>query len=234
MRCAVRPAGSTSTTTRRSRLPGCWSRERTGSPTSTSTSSITAMACRSLTRSWVVAISLHEHPATLFPWNWAACKLGATARLRRQRRAARGDRRFGLAGARRDGARAARAFAAAGAGEPARLRRHRLDPLAHLEVSVDGQRKAQSMLRRLAHETAGGRSICTGGGGYALVAVVPRSCDPCSALATTGPSTRPEPTPAAWREQALQRTGMQPPELTIDEQGATANFVPYSCGLESA
>ena len=42
-------------------------------------------------------------------------------------------------------------------------------------LSVDGQRTAYAALHRLAHETAGGRWIATGGGGYELVQVVPRA-----------------------------------------------------------
>src|SRR6478609_3943468 len=52
---------------------------------------------------------------------------------------------------------------------------HALDPLANLMLSLDGQRTAYSALHRLAHETAGGRWIATGGGGYELVQVVPRA-----------------------------------------------------------
>src|SRR3954452_520643 len=52
---------------------------------------------------------------------------------------------------------------------------HAEDPLAHLMLSVDGQRAAYLALHELAHEVAGGRCVVTGGGGYALVDVVPRA-----------------------------------------------------------
>ncbi|MCP2324790.1 acetoin utilization protein AcuC [Hamadaea flava] len=52
---------------------------------------------------------------------------------------------------------------------------HRLDPLADLRLSVDGQRAAYHALRDLAEELCGGRWIATGGGGYALVEAVPRA-----------------------------------------------------------
>ena len=52
---------------------------------------------------------------------------------------------------------------------------HAEDPLAHLMLSVDGQRAAYVALHELAHEVAGGRWVATGGGGYALVDVVPRA-----------------------------------------------------------
>ena len=46
-------------------------------------------------------------------------------------------------------------------------------PLAHLELTIDGQRAAHAAIHQLAHETAGGRWLLTGGGGYALIQVVP-------------------------------------------------------------
>ncbi len=55
---------------------------------------------------------------------------------------------------------------------------HMEDPLAHLMLSVDGQRAAYLALHDLAHEVAGGRWVATGGGGYAVVDVVPRAWTP--------------------------------------------------------
>ena len=52
---------------------------------------------------------------------------------------------------------------------------HVEDPLAHLELSVDGQRAAHRALRELAEQLAGGRWLALGGGGYSLYRVVPRS-----------------------------------------------------------
>ena len=52
---------------------------------------------------------------------------------------------------------------------------HALDPLAHLPLSVDGQRAAYAALHALAHEHADGRWVALGGGGYAHVEVVPRA-----------------------------------------------------------
>lgn len=52
---------------------------------------------------------------------------------------------------------------------------HAEDPLAELALSVDGQRAAHHALRELAEETAGGRWLALGGGGYSLFGVVPRS-----------------------------------------------------------
>ena len=52
---------------------------------------------------------------------------------------------------------------------------HIEDPLAHLMLTVDGQRAAYLALHDLAHELCDGKWVVTGGGGYALVEVVPRA-----------------------------------------------------------
>ncbi|HEX6403161.1 MAG TPA: acetoin utilization protein AcuC [Pseudonocardiaceae bacterium] len=52
---------------------------------------------------------------------------------------------------------------------------HVEDPLANLALSVDGQRAAHRALADLAETTAGGRWLALGGGGYSLYRVVPRS-----------------------------------------------------------
>ena len=51
---------------------------------------------------------------------------------------------------------------------------HADDPLADLNLSVDGQLASYVALRELA-ESAGGRWLALGGGGYSLVKVVPRA-----------------------------------------------------------
>ncbi|MBA9001451.1 acetoin utilization protein AcuC [Thermomonospora cellulosilytica] len=83
---------------------------------------------------------------------------------------------------------------------------HRLDPLAHLMLSVDGQRAAYAALHRLAHEVAGGRWIITGGGGYELVQVVPRAWTHLLAEAAGRPIDPATATPEPWREFVRRRT----------------------------
>ena len=51
---------------------------------------------------------------------------------------------------------------------------HVEDPLAHLMLTVDGQRASYLALHDLAHEVAGGKWVATGGGGYALAWFVRR------------------------------------------------------------
>jgi acetoin utilization protein AcuC len=93
---------------------------------------------------------------------------------------------------------------------------HWLDPLAHLRLSVDGQRAAHAAVHALAHETAGGRWLLTGGGGYELVQVVPRTWTHLLAEASGAPVDPATATPAAWREQVTRRTGRAAPELMTE------------------
>jgi acetoin utilization protein AcuC len=80
---------------------------------------------------------------------------------------------------------------------------HALDPLAHLMLSVDGQRAAYQRLHDLAHEVCDGRWIAVGGGGYEPVQVVPRAWTHLLATATGDPVDGA--TPNAWREEAREK-----------------------------
>jgi acetoin utilization protein AcuC len=93
---------------------------------------------------------------------------------------------------------------------------HALDPLAHLELSVDAQRAAVAALHGLAHEHAGGRWVLLGGGGYALVEVVPRTWAADLAEAAHRPLAPATPTPPAWRAYVRERTGRAAPDSMDD------------------
>jgi acetoin utilization protein AcuC len=82
---------------------------------------------------------------------------------------------------------------------------HRLDPLADLRLSVDGQRATYIALRALADELCEGRWMATGGGGYALVEVVPRAWTHLLAVATGDPLDPATSTPQTWRALARRR-----------------------------
>ncbi|PZM94689.1 MAG: acetoin utilization protein AcuC [Actinobacteria bacterium] len=82
---------------------------------------------------------------------------------------------------------------------------HRLDPLANLRLSVDGQRATYLALRALADELCDGRWVATGGGGYALVEAVPRAWTHLLAVATGEPILPATLTPPAWRKLAQTR-----------------------------
>jgi acetoin utilization protein AcuC len=107
---------------------------------------------------------------------------------------------------------------------------HRLDPLAHLELTIDAQRAAHARLHALAHEAADGRWLLTGGGGYELVQVVPRTWTHLLAEAAGRPLDPASATPPAWREFVLARTGERAPETMTD--GAPARFSPFSSGYD--
>ncbi len=93
---------------------------------------------------------------------------------------------------------------------------HALDPLAHLSLSVDGQRASYAALHDLAHEVCDGRWVAVGGGGYELVQVVPRAWTHLLAIAAGTPLDPATETPLAWRSFAQRRTGEVPPLSMTD------------------
>ncbi|MFG3438029.1 acetoin utilization protein AcuC [Nonomuraea sp. NPDC047897] len=109
---------------------------------------------------------------------------------------------------------------------------HALDPLANLMLSLDGQRAAYVALHRLAHETAGGRWIATGGGGYELVQVVPRAWTHLIAEVAGHPLDPATPTGQGWRRLVQERTGEVAP-LTMTD-GRTPEFQDLSGGYDPA
>jgi acetoin utilization protein AcuC len=99
---------------------------------------------------------------------------------------------------------------------------HRLDPLADLRLSVDGQRASYLALHALADELCAGRWVATGGGGYALVEVVPRSWTHLLAIATGQPLDPATPTPPNWRILARQRQPRRDVPMTMTDLDALA------------
>jgi acetoin utilization protein AcuC len=102
---------------------------------------------------------------------------------------------------------------------------HRVDPLAQLALTVDGQRAAHQALHDLAHEVAGGRWVAVGGGGYALAQVVPRTWTHLLAIAAGAPIDPATPTPASWQANARTRTcGPAPESMTDGGSGDYRSF----------
>ena len=93
---------------------------------------------------------------------------------------------------------------------------HAEDPLAHLMLSVDGQREAYLALHDLAHQVAGGRWVATGGGGYALVDVVPRAWSHLLGVVSGVPVAVETPIPEAWRAYVRERLGAEAPRRMTD------------------
>ena len=180
----------------------------------------------------VLTISLHEHPRTLFPGTGLPSETGPAAgagyAVNVALPAGTGDAGW------------LRAFDAV---VPPLVREfrpqvlvsqhgcdsHRLDPLAHLGLSVDASGVAQPWCTSWRTRPRGGRWVLTGGGGYELVQVVPRSWTHLLAEAAGDPVDPAAPTPAAWRALAAGRTGQNAPGRMTD--GAPDDYVPVSAGI---
>ena len=94
---------------------------------------------------------------------------------------------------------------------------HRLDPLAHLNISVDGQREAATAVGNLAARHCGNRWIATGGGGYNVMDVVPRSWSHLIGIAAGRPVPLRTPVPADWRAYVEDKFGTATPGLMCDD-----------------
>ena len=183
----------------------------------------------------VLTISMHEHPATLFPGTGLPTETGA-----------RGAEGSAVNVALPAGTRDAGWLRAFHATVPPLLRAfrpqvlvsqhgcdtHWSDPLANLEVSIDAQRAAHAAIHQLAHETAGGRWLLTGGGGYELVQVVPRTWTHLLAEAAGSPIAPGTPTPGPWRDYVRGRTGREAPALMTE--GDPAAYIPFESGYDPA
>jgi len=183
----------------------------------------------------VLTISLHEHPATLFPGTGLPTETGAP-----------GAEGYAVNVALPAGTGDAGWLRAFHATVPPLLRAfrpqvlvsqhgcdtHWTDPLADLELSIDAQRAAHAAIHQLAHETAGGRWLLTGGGGYSLVEVVPRTWTHLLAEAAGVPVDPQAPTPEGWREYVRRRTGQPAPELMTD--GLPGQFSSFESGYDPA
>jgi acetoin utilization protein AcuC len=184
---------------------------------------------------WVLTISLHESPATLFPGTGRPSETGGPGALGSAVNVAlpAGTRDAGWL----------RAFHAV---VPPLVRAfrptvlvsqhgcdtHWMDPLANLELTIDAQRAAHAAIHQLAHEAAGGRWLLTGGGGYELLLVVPRTWTHLLAEAAGRPVDPGTPIPAAWRDYATRRIGREAPEVMTE--GAPARYADFESGYDPA
>ncbi len=183
----------------------------------------------------VLTISLHEHPSTLFPGTGLPDEAGGP-------KAEGGSVNVALPAGTRDAA-WLRAFDAVvppllAAFDPEILvtqhgcDSHAFDPLAHLMLTVDGQRAAAQALHRLAHQYANGKWVLFGGGGYAVVDVVPRIWTHVLAEAAHHPIPPHTDVPAGWRALAVERTGRAAPPTMSD--GHDPRPIPWSSGYDPA
>lgn len=183
----------------------------------------------------VLTVSLHEHPRTLFPQTGWPEETGGPA--------AEGS--------------AVNVALPAGTGDEGWLRAfhatvpelledfrpqvlvtqhgadtHFEDPLAHLAVSLDAQRAVQEACHRLAHEHAGGRWLALGGGGYAVVDVVPRSWTHLVGIAAHHPVDPQSVVPDVWRDEVYARTRQPAPARMTD--GRTVAWRDWEAGYDPA
>ncbi|MEO5651819.1 MAG: acetoin utilization protein AcuC [Marmoricola sp.] len=107
---------------------------------------------------------------------------------------------------------------------------HRDDPLAHLALTVDGQRASYQALHDLAHELCEGRWVAYGGGGYAAVDVVPRAWTHLLAVLSGTPLDPALPTPDGWRDLVRERHGVRAPMRMTD--GRDVAFRDWSQGFD--
>ena len=107
---------------------------------------------------------------------------------------------------------------------------HRDDPLAHLALSVDGQRASYLALHDLAHEVAGGRWVAFGGGGYSIVDVVPRAWTHLLAVVSGSPFEPARDTPTQWRDEVRARLGVLAPSRMTD--GRNPAYRDWSLGYD--
>ncbi|MFD8977141.1 MULTISPECIES: acetoin utilization protein AcuC [unclassified Streptomyces] len=185
----------------------------------------------------VLTISLHEHPRTLFPQTGWPEETGA-------------------AGPGEGGA--VNVALPAGTGDAGWLRAfhsvvpeliedfrpqvlvtqhgadtHFEDPLAHLAVSLDAQRAVQEACHQLAHEYAEGRWLALGGGGYAVVDVVPRSWTHLVGIAAHAPVDPESVIPSSWRDEVYARTRQLGPARMTDGRWPVG-FRDWSGGYDPA
>jgi acetoin utilization protein AcuC len=107
---------------------------------------------------------------------------------------------------------------------------HREDPLANLGLSVDGHREIYRRMRELAEHTAGGKWLATGGGGYGLFRVVPRSWTHLVATVLDRDIEANRPIPAGWAAHTAGLTG-QPLPTTMTDGCSTAHD-PWTQGAD--
>ncbi|NED20648.1 acetoin utilization protein AcuC [Streptomyces sp. SID9913] len=167
----------------------------------------------------VLTISLHEHPRTLFPQTGWPEETGADG--------AEGSAVNVALPAGTGDAGWVRAFHAVVPELLAEFRpqvlvtqhgadTHFEDPLAHLAVSLDAQRAVQVACHELAHEHADGRWVALGGGGYAVVEVVPRSWTHLVGIAAGRPVDPVTVIPGGWRQEVYARTRQLGPQRMTD------------------
>ncbi len=184
----------------------------------------------------VLTVSIHETPLSLFPGTGFASELG--------RGAAEGTAvNVALPSGTADAA-WLRAFHAVVPGMLKAFRpevlvtqhgtdTHREDPLANLNLTIDGQRTSYLALRDLAESIVDGRWVALGGGGYSPVRVVPRSWTHLLGIVAERDIDPATPTPADWIALAARaRPNVVVPIDMTDGDPGLVRFEPWDGSLE--
>jgi acetoin utilization protein AcuC len=112
---------------------------------------------------------------------------------------------------------------------------HREDPLANLNLTVDGQRASYLALRELAETVTGGRWLALGGGGYSPVRVAPRSWTHLLAIVSGQDIDPATPLPPDWLARAAAaRPGVPLPTTMSDGVPDPVTFTPWGGVVEVA
>jgi len=106
---------------------------------------------------------------------------------------------------------------------------HFEDPLAHLTLSIDGQRMSYEAIHRFAHRYAEGRWIAVGGGGYEWVNVVPRAWTHLIAEAAGAPISPESETPESFRAYVSESLGRPGPGHMTDGRQPWAKPFEQGC-----
>nr|MCW2727310.1 acetoin utilization protein AcuC [Aeromicrobium sp.] len=109
---------------------------------------------------------------------------------------------------------------------------HMDDPLTNLMLSVDGQRASYLALKALADEVCDGKWVATGGGGYAVMDVVPRAWAHLMAIVSGKPLDPQLLTPERWRERIAEMRGMAGPQRMTD--GRAVGYRAWEQGYDPA
>lgn len=92
---------------------------------------------------------------------------------------------------------------------------HRLDPLTHLSATTRLYEHVPARIHDLAHELCGGRWVATGGGGYDIWRVVPRTWT--ALWAVLSHQELPEKLPEGWLERWGEKSPVDLPRLMRDD-----------------
>jgi len=166
----------------------------------------------------VLTMSIHQDPRTLFPGTGMPDELGANEAVGSAINLALppGTKDAGwLRGFRAVVPGALRAFRPDVIVTQCGCDTHHEDPLANLELTVDGQRAAIEELHRLAHEVSGGKWLAVGGGGYGVIRCVPRTWTNLIATASGVPVDPWTSIPDGWKAhlRSLGARGDLPTEM---------------------